>query len=336
MKPRVRYPLIPADSNDRTGSAGLRRQALADIGRRFAALRAEVLAIFDGIRTLQVNDDQAARDLPAEAVAAAGVAVVEDAEAAALTTAARTVYAMTPDELSSVSFALRQALDRWIASGREAAHSFWWSPYVAQASQKGAAQASAALSRLSDAYASARSLQQILFSAPYRNRVAMAQIKSYEHWTGLSAQLKAELSQLIGAAVVDGKNPRAVRTEIAERLDVGKSKAAQYAQTDITDTLRQARMQEDEAAELELGLVTRELWTSAFKATTRPSHAARSGRAYTREEVRDFYSRDGNRYNCFCSITTCLVDADGQPIISADAKRKLKAEREAWQKKHLP
>ena len=308
---RARYPIIPADSADRTGSAGLRRQALAEIRRRFTALQAEVLAIFDGIRTLEVNDVKAP-----------------------MKTARRTVYAMTPDELSAVSFALRQALDRWIASAQDVAHRFWWSPFVAQAAQKGAAQAATALSRLSDAYAAARSLQQILFSAPYRNRVAMAQIKSYEHWTGLAAGMKSELSQIIGRAVVDGKNPRAVRAEIAERLGVSRAKAAQYAQTDITDTLRQAKMDEDEAAELELGLETRELWTSAFKPTTRPSHAARSGKAFTRDEVREFYGRDGNVFNCFCSVTTCLVDADGNPIISDDAKRKLRAERVAWEKKH--
>lgn len=310
MKP-PRFPILPADSADRTGSAGLRRQAVAAINRRFDGLQGEVLGIFAAIRTIESNDAKTPG-----------------------TTARRTVYALTPEELSSVSFALRQALDRWIASGREAAHSFWWSPFVAQATQKGAAQAQKALARLSDAYAAARSLRDILWSAPYRNRVAMAQIKSYEHWTGQAAAIKSELSQIIGRAVVDGKNPRAVRTEIAEKLGVSRAKAAQFAQTDITDTLRQAKMDEDEAAELELGLETRELWTSAFKPTTRPTHAARSGNAYTREEVRAFYSRDGNVFNCYCGITTCLVDADGHPIISADAKRKLKAEREAWQKKY--
>lgn len=309
---RARYPIIPADSADRTGTAGLRRQAIAAINKRFDGLQAEVLAIFDAIRTLEANDVQ-----------------VKGA-----TTARRTVYALTPEELSSVSFALRQALDRWIASGREAAHSFWWSTFVGHAAQRGAAQASKALARLSDAYAAARSLRDILWSAPYRNRVAMAQIKSYEHWTGQAAAIKSELSQIIGRAVVDGKNPRAVRTEIAEKLGVSRAKAAQFAQTDVLDTLRQARWDEDDAAEAELGLQTAELWTSALTATTRSWHASRHGKAFSREECRAFYAQRGNLYNCRCATTAVLLDADGNMLITEQAKSSLVKEVSAWKRKH--
>ena len=41
------------------------------------------------------------------------------------------------------------------------------------------------------------------------------------------------------------------------------------------------------------------LWASALKPTTRASHARRHGRVYTIDEVRDFYSRDGNAINCY-------------------------------------
>jgi hypothetical protein len=309
VKPRPRNPALPGTSRDRTGTAGILRRALAEIRKRYAGLQRDVMAIFDGIRTLQAND---AGSLP------------------------RTIYALTPEEMASVSYALRQALDRWIASGREAAHAFWYSAYLDEASQLGAAQAVANLTNLSSIYAAARTLRDVVFSEAYRNRVAMAQIKSYEHWTGLSAGMKSELSQIIGRAVVDGKNPRAVRTELAERLGVSRAKAAQYAQTDITDTLRQTRLAEDEHAEVSLGIVTAELWTSAFLPTTRPWHASRSGKAYTREEVRDFYSRDGNRYNCHCSITSCLLDENGEPILSDTLKAAMRKEREVWERENAP
>lgn len=304
MKPAIRNPAIPGTPRDRTGSAGILRRAIAEIRRLFSGLQRDVLAIFDAIRILQPND---AGNMP------------------------RTIYALTPDEMAAVSYALREALDRWIARDRDPANMLWYSVYPEQASQLGAAQAVANLTHLSDAYAATRTLRDVVFSEAYRNRVAMAQIKSYEHWTGLASEIRAELSQIIGRAVVDGKNPRAVRREIMDRLDVSKSRAEAYAQSDITDTLRMTRLAEDEHAEESLGIRTGELWTSAFLPTTRPWHASRSGRVYSREQVRDFYSRDGNIYRCHCSITTCLLDEDGQPILSDSLRKTMRKEREAWE-----
>lgn len=303
MKP-PRNPAIPGTSRDRTGSAGVLRRAQADIRRRFAGLQRDVLAIFSGIRIVQAND---ASNLP------------------------RTIYALTPEELAAVSYALQQALDRWIAAGRDPANLLWYSVYPDQAAHLGTAQAVSNLTHLSDAYAATRTLRDVVFSQAYRNRVAMAQIKSYEHWTALSGDIRSELSQIIGRAVVDGKNPKAVRREIMDRLDVAKSRAEQYAQTDITDTLRMARLAEDQHADESLGIRTAELWTSAFLPTTRATHAARSGRVYTREQVREFYGRDGNRYRCHCSITSVLLDDDGQPILSETLRKTMRREREAWE-----
>ena len=106
----------------------------------------------------------------------------------------------------------------------------------------------------------------------------------------------------IGRAVVDGKNPKAARAEIMERLDVGRSKAMAYAQTDITDTLRQARMAEADYAQEQFGMAIGLLWTSALIPTTRPWHASRNGKVYTSAEVTAFYGQRGNRYNCRCGV----------------------------------
>lgn len=307
MKPRQRSPIIPGDSRDRTGSAGILRRAGAEIRRRWVGLQRDALAIFDAIRIVETNDSAVPR----------------------------TIYALTADEMAAVSFALRQAVDRWIASGREAAHLFWWAPFDEDAARLGTAQTVANLTAIAPAYAAARTLQEVVFSEPYRNRVAMAQIKSYDHWTGLAAEVRSELSQIIGRAVVDGKNPRAVRAEIAERLGVSKSRALGYAQTDITDTLRQARMAEADHAAETMGLAVGLLWTSALLPTTRPSHAARNGKVYTSAEVRAFYAVNGNRYRCHCATTECLLDENGKPILSQAARDSLRKEREAWQRENL-
>lgn len=300
-----RDPRIPGTTSDRTGTAGILRRAGAAIRARFAGLERDVLAIFEGLRVISVND------------AAIG----------------RAVYGMTPEEMAATSQALQATLERWIASGREAAHAFWWSGYVEEASHLGTAQSVGNLTAISSTYAGARTLQQVIFSQPYRTRVGLAQIKSYDHWTGLTGGMRSELSQIIGRAVVDGKAPRAVRSEIAERLGVSKARALGYAQTDITDTLRQARMAEAEAASEEFGLGIGLLWTSALIPTTRPHHAARNGKVYTPDEVRAFYSVNGNRYRCHCATTECLLDSEGRAILSAKAKSTFKQELATWRKK---
>lgn len=300
---RVPNPTIVGTAEERTGAMGILRRAVREIRRRFEGLQVDVLAIFDGIRIYGQNDAQA-----------------------------RTLYGLTPDEMAATSQALQQALDRWLISGRETAHSFWYSAYDEDASQLGSAQSVANLTRLSDTYAAARSLQQVVFSDAYRNRVGMAQVKSYEHWTGLSAQMRSDLSQIIGRAVVDGKNPKAVRTEIMERLEVSRSRAAGYAQTDITDTLREARWAESDWAVESLGLNLGLLWTSALLPTTRAWHASRNGQVYTSDEVRKFYGERGNRYRCHCGQTECLLDTDNKPILTDSLKAKMKAEKDAWTK----
>jgi hypothetical protein len=102
------------------------------------------------------------------------------------------------------------------------------------------------------------------------------------------------------------------------------------AQTDLTDTLRQARWAEAEAAREDLGIVTGLLWTSALIPTTRPTHAAKNGKVLTTEQVREFYSRDGNIFRCHCAQTECLLDEDGKPILTPGLKAAMAKEKAEW------
>jgi len=299
----VANPQIPGTLRDRTGSQAIQRSAAKEIKRRYAGLLADVLAAFNRIPVYSLNDDFGA-----------------------------VVFGMTPPQYEALSIELAAALDRWIAGARDPAHIFWYDGVVSDASQMGAAQSASNLAALSPAYAASRALETVVYSAPYQNRLAMAQLKSYEHWTGLAATQKAELTQIIGRAVIDGKNPKAVTTEIMERMDVGRSKALSWAQTDVTDTLRQARMAEADYTSENLGLKIGMLWTSAFKSRTRSWHASRSGHVYSSAEVKAFYSVNGNRYNCYCAVTEALLDENGKPILSARLRASMLAEREAWQK----
>lgn len=305
--PRTPNPTIYGSDADRTASSPIIRRAVAEIRRRFAGLQADVLAVFRAIRIVGSND---------------------------ALSVARTVYALGPQEAAAVSLALQQALDRWLLDNRSAADVFWWSAFEDDAARLGTAQTVANLTNLAPSYAAARRLEEVVFSEPYRTRVAVAQVRSMDHWTSTAAGARAELSRIIGRAVVDGKNPRAVEAEIRERLGVSRSEAFRYAQTDIPGTLREAKWAEADHAEEAMGLRVGLLWTSALLASTRPWHASRAGRVYTTEEVRAFYGERGNRYNCFCGQTEFLIGEDGKPMLSDALKSMLVKRRQAWQRDH--
>lgn len=304
---RARDPVIPGTMKDRTGAAGILRRAGAEIRRRFDRLSREVLALFDRIPVYAVNDLRGPE----------------------------VRYGLAGDQLQNISAELQATLARWIAEpGNSLEHLFWWDAYVSDAQQLGTAQSFANLSAISAVYAQARTLEAVIYSEPYRNRIATAKFKSYEHWTGLAAEQRAQLAQVIGQAVADGLNPKAARKLIQERLDVGKAKALAYAQSDITDTLRMARAAEADQAEAELGLKLGLLWTSALIPTTRPWHASRNGKVYSTTEVRAFYAERGNRYNCRCATTECLLDTDGKPVLTKKLQSTMANEKKAWQSKY--
>ncbi|RYG09323.1 MAG: hypothetical protein EON92_14895 [Burkholderiales bacterium] len=299
---RPHNPAIPGKPTDRTGSAGILRRAIAEIRKRFDGVQAEVLAAFDRIQIYAPND-------------------VGD----------RTIYGLSLEQMAALNRDLQATVARWIAADRDPMHVFWWDGYVQEAAQLGAGQSVANLTNLSTVYAAQRTLDTVIYSRPYQNRVAMSQIRSYEHWTGTAAEVRAQLSDIIGRAVVDGKNPKAVRTEIMTRLGVSRARAARFAQTDITGTLREARWQEADHAETEMSIKIGMLWTSALLQTTRAWHASRNGSVYTTDQVRAFYEERGNRYQCHCGQTECLLDADGKPILTKKLQSTMANEKKAWQ-----
>lgn len=305
--PVPRSPIVPGNAADRTGTAGILRRMSAMVNARWTMMAAEVLAIFARIPVYQLNDlrDPAVR------------------------------YGLTPEQLAGIAEELGETVQRWIAGGRSTDYALWWEPFQAEAAQLGTAQSVSNLTRLSTVYAAARSLEQVVYSTPYVNRIKQAKFRSYEHWTGLAAEQRTKLATAIGQAVADGTNPVAARKAIAEAVGVSKTRAMLYAQTDVTNTLREARWAESEAAEEELGIRTAMLWTSALIPSTRAWHASRNGKTYSTAEVKAFYAQGGNRYNCRCGQTECLLDDEGKPILTKKLQSSMANEKKAWQSRYV-
>lgn len=294
---QIKNPIIPSSRVNPTMTTPLLRKADKDIRARYSRIKAQVLAMFERIPYYALNVDG--------------------------------VYSFRPEDSERLRLELGYVLDSELANGDQ--NTNWYAQYDKEAAAQGAAQTVANLSAMSEVYATARPLGVVLSSPDYQTRVQFALAKSYTHWKGLSASTQADLAQVIMLGIERGMNPKALKGIIADRLNVSRSKAAQYSQTDLTDTLRQARWAESEAAEEQLGLDIRMLWTSALIPTTRPWHASRHGRIYSIQEVKDFYASGKEKYNCRCSTVEVLM-IDGKAQLTSKLQMQMTDERKNWTK----
>lgn len=168
------------------------------------------------------------------------------------------------------------------------------------------------LANISDDYT--RTLTQVLFSDPYQRRVALIGARVFEEMDGFQGDTAVQLARVLRGAVQDGLNPLDVVGEISRRFDVSKSRAATIARTEITGALRRGRWDEAQDANDRLGIKTKLVWLSALSPTTRLNHALRHGLMYSVQEVREFYSKNGESINCKCAQTEMLVNDEGEAM----------------------
>lgn len=206
---------------------------------------------------------------------------------------------------------------------------WWFADYTEQANDEGLVAAVAALALLiGKSYK--RSFEAAKFSDLGLKRVELTNIANFAQFKELSEQAKADLTEIVTNAIKNDTPIDEVKKQIADRLNVSLGKAKNIAQTAIPDAKREALIAEVEEAERATSKKTALLWFSALKVTTRRWHASRHGRVYTTQEVKAFYSRDGNKYNCYCWQVPCLVDDEGNLIASPEFKATMRSQRKQW------
>lgn len=241
--------------------------------------------------------------------------------------AGKFIYDMSAQELADLLEAVQVILDDYLLEGGE--QNLWAMGYVTKEAQRGTLEAFNNLSQQSQVYASQTTLQQLLSSPAYQNQIASAYISTYSDWKLEADRARGDLANIIADAVGRGVSPRDTAQVISKRLDVSMSKAKTIAQTEQVGALRQAQRNEVDWAKERLGLNTAILWISALKPTTRATHGARHGKTYTTDEVAEFYSKDGNSYNCYCANIPCLLDDEGK-LYNEGLAEKLSKERSNW------
>ncbi|MEG8913746.1 phage minor head protein [Klebsiella pneumoniae] len=241
--------------------------------------------------------------------------------------AGKFIYDMSAQELADLLGIVQTILDDYLLEGGE--QNLWAMDYVAAEYERGTFSAYTNLSQQSPVYAAQTSIHQLLSSPAYLNQIAASRVTTYSDWRGISDDARRDLAGVISDAVSRGVNPRETASVISKRLDVSMSRAKTIAQTEQVGALRRAQRNETDWAKERLGLNTAILWISALKSTTRATHAARHGKTYSTEEVAEFYSKNGNAFNCYCANVPCLLDDQGK-LYNDGLTEKLTKERENW------
>ena len=303
---------------DPTQQKGREKRAYADSRRRLRAINAEIQEL--------VIDQLQPREI-----------AVNGLRAYLLNAERVYIYELDYLQLRRIDETIAEIIQR-IMMQRGEQYDNWFQAYTAEAYQQGAAYAQSSLAVQSAVYASAYSdIESVLFTPEYQRRIAVVTSRTFNSMEGFTDDLITTTRRILGDTIAQGKSPRWAAQQLKGYLvdtegDQKKaaSRAATIARTELGVAYRSAVLDESMRTSEALGLQTKMMWVSALMATTRWSHAERHGKLYTRAEVAEFYSRDGNPINCRCSQVPTIVDANGE----AFAKKifeKMEKQKERWE-----
>ena len=237
-------------------------------------------------------------------------------------------FDLSPDILANLLAELAAIVDRLLLEGGQ--DRLWLTQeYVIPSYQQGTAAAWANLGAQSTAYAATRpALEALLLSEPYRRRISYLRAREFELMQGFSGEVKTRAAMILSDGLAAGQHPRTIAKTLSEGIDIDRRRAERIARTEVPNALRQARMDETQQAQQELGLRIKLMHMSALSPTTRPTHRARHAHLYSVQQQRDWWATKPNSINCKCSTVEVLVDDKGNPLtpgVVSRARRMLDA-----------
>lgn len=281
-------PILPKNPEDPQGSDRAERKAMADFDRRMR----QVLRLYK----------DALKATPYKAVTV---------------NVTRYEFELNPAILAVMTEEIDRAVDRILLEG--GASSLWFTTfYVEPSYAAGTAAAWRNLGSQAEVYRLSRpELAAVLQSGPYRERLSYLAAREFENLKGLSSEVKTSMGRILTDGMISGINPRDIGKQLTDQAGIEARRGQRIARTEIPNALRQARLDEAQQANAELGINSREMHFSALSPTTRATHAARHGGIYSAQEQREWWSRDANSINCRCSTITVLTDDSGKPLNQA-------------------
>ena len=156
-------------------------------------------------------------------------------------------------------------------------------------------------------------------------------VRNYGPIKTLSERTASQVNQQINQGMAAGFTPTEITESITQRFDVARSSAKRIADTEINRAYNDAKLDADKRAADRTGLRAGVIHISALLTTTRPSHAARHGNAYTVEDQRQWWNTGSNRINCKCNTLSALIDSQGN-VVQKQERDEIRAERKFFER----
>lgn len=314
-------PVTPRSTSDPVGTKRDVKGSYNQVEERLKRVQREVLRLID--------------NLPKKSVT---INALKDAER-------RYFYEVDANQLQSISFYIQQLIyDELLDNPDGTLATRWWlNSYLEKQYERGTGQALKSTQNMAsssvvgpEASQAARAVQLegVLLTPQYQQRIGYLKSRVFENMKGLSDQMKSDLSGVLARGIANGDGVDKIKKEIVDRVGVSDSRARRITRTEISNSYTEAYMVEsDELSETlwkDHDLAVRMMWYSALSPTTRITHARRHSNVYTTEECRDFWSRDGNRINCNCTVVEVLVDKNTGKVVNQELQQEERKEKQKY------
>jgi SPP1 gp7 family putative phage head morphogenesis protein len=187
----------------------------------------------------------------------------------------------------------------------------WSDTYIRSSYSKGIAQGRADLRKLG---ADIPSFEQIpggissVFNQPFHaDRVALCYTRCFNGMKGVTEAMNGYLSRELALGMAGGQSPYAIARRINERVDkIGIVRGRLIARTEIIQSHNEAALNEYERAEIEIGETVKVEWVATMDNRVRPHHAERDGKIYERSVAREMLGEP----NCRCGLAPYVERLD--------------------------
>ncbi len=306
---------------DPTGQASNRKKGALTLDRRLNKSEREVKALF--------------RVIPKKRKSKAGIVNLYEVNAPTVFYEYDITDAETTQMQRSIEFILNRELLE--TQTGDIPVNWYWKDNIEQPYRQGTAEELVSFNQLISAAAIAGVLvsglpprpvpiEQVLLSQNYREALNKVYVSNFESIKTLSQRTASQVIQRINAGIDAGSTPTVIAKEISERFDVARSSAKRIADTEINKAYNDSKLRANDIAAAETGLRAGVIHISALSTTTRNTHAARHGNAYTTVDQLQWWDSGSNRINCKCSTISVLIDSKGK-VVQTETQEKIKAEK---------
>jgi len=164
-------------------------------------------------------------------------------------------------------------------------------------------------------------VQDVLLSPEYSEALAGVLADNTNSIRTLSQTTANQVMTQINLGIDAGDSPRVISQAIQGRFDVARSSADRIARTEVNKAYNDSKIDFTNIASEKTGLRAGVIHVSALIPTTRTTHAARHGNAYTTAQQQQWWNQGANRINCLCSTISVLIDSKGNLVDTQQQKQ---------------